>query len=84
MSSYQDEPKTRASVDFAETSLLDTIVPFLPDLEIEDAFQAWDGTASDQNSSLLPFIEQRHFLLFGKVSLTLQPQRSNSYSFLGY
>ncbi|KAI9686091.1 MAG: hypothetical protein M1822_004074 [Bathelium mastoideum] len=64
MSVDQEELNTRASVEFAEASVLDTIVPSTPDLDIEDAFQDWDGDNSDQSSSLLRFIDQRQFLLF--------------------
>ncbi|KAL9079993.1 MAG: hypothetical protein Q9157_001190 [Trypethelium eluteriae] len=64
MSDRLDESKIRASVDFAEASVLDTIVPAIPSVNIQDAFHDWDGTSSAQGASLLPFIEQRQFLLF--------------------
>ncbi|KAL9090662.1 MAG: hypothetical protein Q9165_005150 [Trypethelium subeluteriae] len=64
MSAHPDESKIRASVEFAEASLLDTIVPAIPNVNVQDAFYSWDGSSSGQGASLLPFIEQRQFLLF--------------------
>ncbi|KAI9692646.1 MAG: hypothetical protein M1820_009480 [Bogoriella megaspora] len=64
MSERRASSPSRSSDEFVATSLLDTVVPVAPDQPIEDAFDAWDGTSSSLGSSLLPFIEQRQFLLF--------------------
>ena len=79
----QVELKTRASVEFAEASVLDAIVPAVPGIDIEAAFRDWDGATPDQGSSLLPFIDQRQFLLFGKMPVLLNLRGLSSYSFLG-
>lgn len=61
--SSEEEP--RASLDFAESSILEAIAPAASNVDIEDAFNSWDGTVEDEGASILPFVKQRHVLLFG-------------------
>lgn len=61
-----EEP--RASLDFAESSVLEAIAPTASNVDLEDAFNSWDGTVGDEGASILPFIKQRHVLLFGRCS----------------
>jgi hypothetical protein len=59
------EEEARASLDFAESSILEAIAPAASNVDIEEAFSSWDGTVGDEGASILPFVKQRHVLLFG-------------------
>jgi hypothetical protein len=59
------EEEPRASFDFAEASILEAIAPQASTVDLEDAFNSWDGTIEDDSASILPFVKQRHVLLFG-------------------
>ncbi|KAH6615282.1 TRAPP trafficking subunit Trs65-domain-containing protein [Boeremia exigua] len=61
------EEQPRASFDFAESSLLEAIAPAASDIDIEDAFNSWDGSVEDEDASVVPFVKQRHVLLFGRL-----------------
>lgn len=61
--SSEEEP--RASLDFAESSILEAIAPAASSVDIEEAFNSWDGTVQDEDASILPFVKQRQVLLFG-------------------
>lgn len=63
--SSEEEP--RASLDFAESSILEAIAPAASNVDIEEAFNSWDGTVEDEGVSIWPFVKQRHVLLFGMV-----------------
>jgi len=69
MAAIEPEGPPRGSAEFVETSVLEAIVPAASSIGIEDLLQSWDGSVDDENASILPFISQRQFLLFGK-----QPQ----------
>lgn len=62
------EEEPRASLDFAESSVLEAIAPAASNVDIEEAFNSWDGTVEDEGASILPFVKQRHVLLFGMCS----------------
>lgn len=63
MSAEEVEP--RPSLEFAESSVLEAIAPAASNVDIEDAFNSWDGEVEDEGASILPFVKQRHVLLFG-------------------
>jgi hypothetical protein len=65
MASVVHERISRSSAEFVQSSILETIVPSNENVNIETAFQAWDRQIDQNDESLLPFIEQRHFLLLG-------------------
>jgi hypothetical protein len=60
-----EEVQTRQSLDFVESSILEAVAPATSDVDIEEAFNSWDGTVEEENASILPFVKQRHVLLFG-------------------
>jgi hypothetical protein len=60
------EPQPRGSVEFAERSVLEAIIPASSDIDIEDELNTWEGTAEDGSGSILPTISQRNLLLLGK------------------
>ncbi|KAF2632252.1 hypothetical protein BU25DRAFT_475577 [Macroventuria anomochaeta] len=61
------EEQPRASLDFAESSVLEAIAPATSKVDIEEAFNSWDGTVEDEGASILPFVKQRHVLLFDEL-----------------
>lgn len=66
MAAIKLEGPPRGSAEFVESSVLEAIVPAASSIGIEDLLQSWDGSMDDENASILPFISQRQFLLFGK------------------
>jgi hypothetical protein len=66
MAAIEPEAPPRGSAEFVESAVLEAIVPAASSIGIEDLLQSWDGSVDDENASILPFISQRQFLLFGK------------------
>lgn len=73
------EEQPRASLEFAESSVLEAVAPATSNVDIEEAFNSWDGTVEDEGASILPFVKQRHVLLFGTCRPTC---RSKQVSYL--
>ncbi|KAJ4380851.1 hypothetical protein N0V86_004213 [Didymella sp. IMI 355093] len=61
------EEEPRASLDFAEASVLEAIAPQASTVDLEEAFNSWDGIVEDGGASILPFVKQRHVLLFDEL-----------------
>jgi hypothetical protein len=59
------ESLPRGSLDFVESSVLDTVVPLATDLKIEEALAGSVERLDDENDSPLAAIPQRHTLFFG-------------------
>ena len=76
------EEQPRASLEFAESSVLEAVAPATSNVDLEEAFNSWDGTVEDEGASILPFVEQRHVLLFGTRHST-RCCRQASYSCIG-
>ncbi|KAI9819913.1 MAG: hypothetical protein M1827_006483 [Pycnora praestabilis] len=66
MSSEDPGRKARASGDFVESSLLDIVVPYVSNVDIEEAFRSTKAI-DDETSSLLPAIAQRRILFFDEL-----------------
>jgi hypothetical protein len=60
------ESRSRGSLEFAESSVLDTIVPLASELNIEDALSGSVERLDEGNGSPLAAIPQRHALFFGQ------------------
>lgn len=60
------ENKSRGSLEFVESSILDTIVPLASELNIEDALSGSVERLDEGKSSPLAAIPQRHALFFGE------------------
>jgi hypothetical protein len=58
------EAQPRGSLDFVESSVLEAVVPAESVVDIREELGSWDG-AANEGGSILPFIKQRHVLLFG-------------------
>jgi hypothetical protein len=76
-----EEVGSRRSLEFAESSVLEAIVPANSDIDIKNEIDSWDG-AADDNGSILPFLAQRHVLLLGTSQITRHSQH-DSYSCTG-
>lgn len=84
MESKDDEASRRGSADFADSSVLEVVVPSASSADIESALEAWDGTEVSDNPSVFPFLSQRSLLFLGKRNLSsLRSFGSTSYSSLG-
>jgi len=68
MSEFGDEILSRGSIEFVESSILDTIIPLASDLDIEEALSGSVERLDEGNDSPLAAIPQRHALFFGKLS----------------
>jgi hypothetical protein len=55
----------RASGEFADSAVLEAVVPDTSNVDLQDLFQAWDGEFASTGSSVVPFIPQRPFLFLG-------------------
>jgi len=61
----EDAPP-RGSLEFVETSVLDTLIPLASDLNIEEVLSGSVERLEDGNDSLLAAILQRQTLFFGE------------------
>ena len=68
MSEFGDEILSRGSIEFVESSILDTIIPLASDLDIEEALSGSVERLDEGNDSPLAAIPQRQGLFFGKLS----------------
>lgn len=60
------ESRSRGSLEFVESSVLDTIVPLASELNIEEALSGSVERLDEGNGSPLAAIPQRHALFFGQ------------------
>lgn len=73
MASIDQESPPRASGEFVDSSILESIVPAIPSINIREVLRTWESSVDDPNSSVLPVVPQRQFLFFGRLSVI--PQR---------
>ena len=62
----EEEARPRGSLDFVDTSILDTIVPLASNLDIEEALKGSVERLDEGNDSPLAAIPQRTALFFGE------------------
>jgi hypothetical protein len=60
-----EDTRPRGSLEFVESSVLDTIVPLASPLDIEQALSGSVERLNDDNTSPLVSIPQRQTLFFG-------------------
>jgi hypothetical protein len=65
MAANTEDSQPRSSLDFAESSVLEAVVPASTEVDIEDELNSWDGADEDGDGSILPFLSRRHVLLLG-------------------
>lgn len=61
-----------APEEFLHGAVLDTIVPYATQVNLEDALKASSQEVIEDSSSLLPTIRQRSLLFFGLFSFNLR------------
>ncbi|KAF2088910.1 hypothetical protein K490DRAFT_38896 [Saccharata proteae CBS 121410] len=59
--------RARTSAEFSECSLLEAVIPVSSSLDLKAALLDWDGSAEDDNPSVLPFLPQRQILFFDEL-----------------
>lgn len=62
----EENTRVRTSTDFIEDTILEAFVPSASRLDIQNLLENWDGEVPEDSNSIVPFIEQRTFLLLGK------------------
>jgi hypothetical protein len=62
-----DTVRERTSTDFIEDTVLEAFIPSASQLNIQNLLENWDGEVPEDSNSIVPFIEQRTFLLLGKT-----------------
>ncbi len=63
-------PKSRrTSGEFVDSAVLEAVIPTSSELDLDQLFQEWDGELSNEVSSIVPFIDQRQFLLLGMLGV---------------
>jgi hypothetical protein len=65
------------SIDLSESAILETVVPTDSDIDLQELFQSWDREFTAEQSSIVPFIEQRQFLLLGICAICPQQTVKN-------
>jgi hypothetical protein len=65
MTTGPGELQPRGSIEFAEHSVLEAIIPASSDIDIEHELNTWEGATGDGSGSILPSIPQRNVLLLG-------------------
>jgi hypothetical protein len=80
MSGDGQESQPRGSMDFVETSILDTIIPSSPTMNIKEALRGSVERLDEGIASPLASIAQRQILFFGKSPAT--SNGSMSYLFI--
>ena len=72
MATEVEESRSRGSVDFTESSILDTIIPLASNLNIEEALSGSVERLDEGTDSPLAAIPQRNTLFFGWFPPSLQ------------
>jgi hypothetical protein len=67
MSGADQEARSRTSTEFIEDTLLEAFVPSASQVNLHELLESWDGDIPEDSNSIVPFIEQRQFLLLGEV-----------------
>jgi hypothetical protein len=66
MSNSAAEVSARTSSEFAEDTILEAFVPSASHINLHELLESWDGDIAEDSNSIVPFIEQRQFLLLGE------------------
>jgi hypothetical protein len=65
MSSSDQPRESWPSDDFLEHTIVEAFVPSASEVDLQELLEAWDGEVPKGSSSIVPFVEQRQFILFG-------------------
>lgn len=66
----EEEARPRGSLEFVESSILDTIIPVASELNIEEALSGSVERLDEGHDSPLASIAQRHALFFGQYLMS--------------
>jgi len=65
MSGTDQSPVQWSESDFLEHAVIEAFAPSDSDLNLQELIENWDGNGASASTSIVPFIEQRQFLLLG-------------------
>jgi hypothetical protein len=51
--------------DFLEHAVIEAFAPSDSDLNLQELIENWDGNGATASTSIVPFVEQRQFILLG-------------------
>jgi hypothetical protein len=71
MAAAGQETRGRASSDFVDDTILEAFVPAASQVNVQELLEAWDGEVLEDKNTIVPFIEQRPFLLLGTSAFSL-------------
>jgi hypothetical protein len=77
-----DKGLQRVSGDFVDSAILEAFVPAISNVNLQELFESWDGEFVEEGSSIVPFIEQRQFLLLGMTTAIIS-SRASVYVLIG-
>lgn len=60
------DARSRTSTEFIDDTVLEAFVPAASQVNLQELLEGWDGDIPEESNSIVPFIEQRHFLLLGE------------------
>lgn len=68
--SNTDPPQEQwPSDEFVEHTIVEAFVPSASEVDFQELLEAWDGEVPKGSSSIVPFVDQRQFILLGKELL---------------
>lgn len=69
MAAAGQETRGRTSSEFVDDTILEAFVPAASSVNVQELLGAWDGEVLEDKNTIVPFIEQRQFLLLGRSSI---------------
>jgi len=76
MAAAGQEDPARTSSEFVNDTILEAFVPSASQVNLDELLGSWDGDIPEDSNSIVPFIEQRQFLLLGELDLSLFHDRN--------
>ncbi|KAF2431100.1 hypothetical protein EJ08DRAFT_632809 [Tothia fuscella] len=67
MTTAGQNARSRASTEFVDDTILEAFVPSASQVNLQELLEAWDGDIPENRNSIVPFIEQRQFLLVDEL-----------------
>lgn len=66
MAAAGQDVRGRTSSDFVDDTILEAFVPAASEVNVQELLETWDGEMLENKNTIVPFIEQRQFLLLGR------------------
>ncbi|KIW01311.1 uncharacterized protein PV09_07347 [Verruconis gallopava] len=63
MAAADQDSRSRTSSDFVDDTILEAFVPAASQVNVQELLETWDGEILEDKNTIVPFIEQRQFLL---------------------